>query len=478
MKLVAVILDLFKKDKYFKHYSSALEVLTNLEIPIINGLVDGNNFLPHLYEVTKGYDAVVISYADSPYYCLKENKKLLDDFLKYKGDYGFADNHPGGVVMEILRREALPVMENVRKESNLPISREVFHDIAFKDVNMFDLENLYAEVNLRTFRLSFFRDNQQDAHTIDVLEELLEKKKYNQDFFFNDLAALIKNHREKLKTIPKFFEIEISTGCYQSCHFCPQPKLSLNEEFMSLKDYQRILKNILSLTHSPIISFTGMGEAVKNPQWLAIIKWTLNEGVACLLETSLSGLNGDIQNQIISLPDDKLTVIISIDAIDENLYNSLRPQKENLMEKKSFSSILKEIENVLLKRPQNTYVQLIKMNENFENIVSFHKYFSKYTDNIIIQKYNHYRGLLPERRLNPMQPFEKIDCWHLKRDMVIKKNGEVFVCKQDLKKEHLLGNLLTDPISTVVNEGTKYFKKHIDGWDFCKNCDENYTYNY
>ena len=477
MKLTALVLDLFKNDRYFKRYSSAVDVLTELKIPLLNKQLDKNNLLSHLYEITSGYDAVVLAYVDSPFYCLKENKKLLNDFTQYRGDYGFADNHPKGVVMEILRREALPVMENVRQQKNILITRDVFHEIAFKDVNMFDLENLYAEVSLRTFRLSFFRDNQQDAHTIDTLQALLKEKKYNQSFFFNDLAHLIKDNREKLKTIPKFFEVEIASGCYQACSFCPQPKLGLNEEFMNLKNYQKILKNLKSLTHNPIISFTGLGEAVKNPQWLDIVKHTLNEGVECLLETSLSGLNDNVRDQIINLANDKLIVIISIDAIDEDLYKQLRPQKESFAEKK-FTAILEEIENVLLKRPKNTYVQLIKMNENFENIVAFHKYFSKYTDNIIIQKYNHYRGFLPERRLNPMQPFETIDCWHLKRDVVIKVNGDVPVCRQDLKKEHLLGNMLSDSIEQVVDRGKKYFKKHIEGWNFCENCDEYYTYNY
>ena len=125
----------------------------------------------------------MVAYSYSPFYCLKENEALVKDFVTYQADYGFGDNHPQGVVMEILRREVLPVMENVRREAGLSLSRGVFHDIAFKDVNMFDLENLYAKENLRTFRLSFFRDNQQDAHTIDRVQELLGGSDIIEMFF-------------------------------------------------------------------------------------------------------------------------------------------------------------------------------------------------------------------------------------------------------------------------------------------------------
>ena len=275
------------------------------------------------------------------------------------------------------------------------------------------------------------------------------------------MARLIKDHREQTKTIPKFFEIEIATACYQACRFCPRPQLGGAEEYMSLENYQTILEKVRSLSDQPIIAFTGLGEAMKNPQWLDIVKHTLDQRVECLLETSLSNPTPGEDKKLIALDDELLTVIISIDAIDEKLYHSLRPAEKDekpLAHKKSFAAILREIEEVLLKRPKNTYVQLIKMNDNFENIVAFHQYFSKYTDNIIIQKYNHYRNLLPERRLNPMQPFERIDCWHLKRDLVIKVNGDVPVCKQDLKKEHLLGNVLHDPLQAMSTRGTSTSK--------------------
>lgn len=474
MQLTAIILDLFKNDEYFVAYDNPKEVVEKLKLPLLDKteFISSDNFLNDLYAISEGYDGIAVVYSYSPFYCWLENQKLVEDFVKYKADYGFGDNHPKGVVMEILRREALPVMENVRKEAGIPITRNVFEEIIFKDVNMFDLENLYAQENLRTFRLAFFRDNQQDAHTIDTIQELFEGKKYNHDISFNDLAKLVKNHREKMKTIPKFFEVEISTGCYQNCHFCPRPSLDSHEAFMNLEDYQIILEKILAFSTHPTISFTGMGEGMKNPHWIDIVNHTLDKKVECLLETSLSNVDGGEADKLIALDDELLTVIISIDAVDETLYDNLRPSE------KPFNSILKEIEKVLLKRPKNTYLQLIKMNENFENIVAFHRYFSKYTDNVIIQKYNHYRNFLPERRLNPMQPFEKIDCWHLKRDMVIKVNGDVPVCKQDLKKEYLLGNLLTESTEAISAKGNKYFRRHVEGWDFCQNCDEYYTYNY
>ncbi|MBL8994892.1 MAG: SPASM domain-containing protein [Spirochaetia bacterium] len=177
-------------------------------------------------------------------------------------------------------------------------------------------------------------------------------------------------------------------------------------------------------------------------------------------------------DRLIALPGgEKLSLIFSIDAVKPELYASLRPGGD-------FAKILEEIEYLLLRRNKNTWVQIVKMNENFEHLVDYHHFFKKYTANIIIQKYNRYQGRLPERRLNPMQPFEKIDCWHLKREVVVDVEGRVLVCKQDLGKEHVLGNLLEDSMETIYQRGLPFLDKHIRGWDFCSGCDEYYTYNF
>jgi len=56
-----------------------------------------------------------------------------------------------------------------------------------------------------------------------------------------------------------------------------------------------------------------------------------------------------------------------------------------------------------------------------------------------------------------MEPFERIDCWHLKRDMIIRATGDVPVCKQDVKGEHIMGNVLKEDIKAVWERSKEYY---------------------
>ncbi len=476
MKYVGFILDLFRDNRYadfnedLRHFYQKINIT---EIKVVNNL--NQPLLSFLYKHSQGFDAIVMVHSDSEFYNVGENQRLLSNFEKYGCDIGFGDDFPKGIVGEVVRRDALSVLENLRVEKGLKEERNLIHNLIHIDVNMFDLENLYAEINLHTLRLSFFSDNQQDAFVIKKIKSILPYKKGDCfNFSFTEMAQSIINHRHHLRTISKYFEVEISNQCEQACVFCPKTHLPKQEAiFMSFDDYKVILEKISSFSDNPTINFTGMGEALKNKDFLTILKDTLAKNIACFWETSACELTSEIADEILSFENQEklLTIIFSIDAVDETLYKKLRPSKH------SFKETLENIEYVLLRKRDNAYVQAVKMKDNFEHLVTYHHYFKRYTNNIIIQKYNGYKGFLEERRLNPMEPFEAIGCWHLKREMVVDVRGDVYVCKQDIKKEHCLGNLKTEPIQAIFDKGQSYFEKHLKKWDFCKNCDEYYTYN-
>lgn len=474
MKFAGIAVRDFATTRQGNDSGALVEVFRSLGIPVIEFPAGKtSDFLPELYKISEGFDALVIGHTDSDFYNLAENKKLLASFERHDSDYGFGDNYPPGILLEVLRREVLPVMENVRAASALPVRRQIFQDIMEKDVNMFDLENQYAEVSLRTLRLSFFPDSVQNADTLQKLRSLLPPGTNPISVDFKTFAENILKNRHLLKTIPKYYEIEISNTCGQKCVFCP--KTSLPEaapKSMAPVDFAKIIDAAKKFSTDPVISLTGMGDALSHPDFFSILDVALERNLEIIIETSGVGLTREHSDRLLALKGaEKLSLIFSIDAVKPELYASFRPGGD-------FEKILEEIEYLLLRRQKNTWVQIVKMNENFEHLVAYHNFFKKYTSNIIIQKYNRYRGKLPERRLNPMEPFEKIDCWHLKREVVVDVEGRVLVCKQDLGKEHVLGNLLRDSMETIYERGLPFLEKHIRGWDFCSGCDEYYTYNF
>ena len=488
MKFLGIVLDIHREATFcpsvdldhFKQIYAAMRIneVTFLEKHHLQSKEENNpkSLLQWMYKASDGYDAIVVMESDSLFYNVAENKSLIQNFEQYDCDIGFGEDFPKGVIVHVIRREVLPVLENLRLQKHIPHSRTLFDDLIHIDVNMFDLENHYAPMNLKSLRLSFLDDNLQDHIVIQTIKSFLRTNKSNDYGIktpFKEIAKQIHANRHLLRTIPKYYEIEVSNVCEQECIFCPKSTLpQQTNAFMSLKDYQTIFHKIYEANNSPIIAFTGMGDAGKNPEFIDILRHTLKHKVQCYWETSACELDTEKANLLLSLPhQEKLILIFSIDAISEVLYRRLRPSKH------SFHKTLENIEYLLLRKPKTTYVQVVKMKENIEHLVEYHNYFKQYTSNIIIQKYNHYKKRLPERRINPMQPFHPIDCWHLKRDMVIDVHGEVRVCKQDLQNTHVLGNLKKDSFQDIHHRGQKYFEKHISGWSFCKDCDEYYTYN-
>ena len=80
-----------------------------------------------------------------------------------------------------------------------------------------------------------------------------------------------------------------------------------------------------------------------------------------------------------------------------------------------------------------------------------------------------------------MTPLERSFCWHLRRDIFIRANGDVSFCKQDIKKERVLGNMETSSLSKIwlqqkENWLDNFYKKYPQNPN-CKVCDEYFTFN-
>lgn len=434
----------------------------------------GEDLLTVLHRESEGATWVWVGFADGPFYSVHENRRLWDLMLQYDNDWGFGENHPPGVVFDIIRREALPVMENLRAKGAVKPSRSFFQDILLQDVNLFDLENLYSESVLRPMRLSLYPDSLQDGENLATLKSLLNGRAYNRDVAWADLAKTILANRNRFRTRPKYVELEVSTDCGQACVICPRTLAPPAVRHMAVEDACRLVSDLCAFAPRPVIGLTGMGDAATHPRFLELLQGLLNLPVeSVVVETSGVEWTPELADGVLALAGgERLTLIFSVDAVDPELHRKLRPGRRDL------DAFLPVIENLLLRRPAGTWVQLVKTLETVDHMLPFHRYFEKFTRNILIQKYNPYRGVLPERRIHPATPFETIDCWHLKRELVVRVDGTVPVCKQDLGNAHVLGNVLTDGWETVWKNGQSHFEKHVAGWDFCRNCDEHYTYNF
>ncbi|MEJ5190251.1 MAG: SPASM domain-containing protein, partial [Breznakiellaceae bacterium] len=83
-------------------------------------------------------------------------------------------------------------------------------------------------------------------------------------------------------------------------------------------------------------------------------------------------------------------------------------------------------------------------------------------------------------KVTDLSPLHRFPCWHLKRDLTVLLDGSVPLCREDLKREHVLGNLFHQPIEEIWERMGKVYLDHTQEKypALCERCDEYYTYNF
>jgi len=164
--------------------------------------------------------------------------------------------------------------------------------------------------------------------------------------------------------------------------------------------------------------------------------------------------------------------IVSLDSYEPVLYKKLRGD--------GFDQAVATARLLLELFPGRVYMQAVRMNENEEQLERFYREWKKETENVIVQKYDAFSGFLPDRKVTDLSPLNRFPCWHNKREIAVLIDGSVPLCREDLKKQHRLGNAFTDPMEKIWKEGEAVYHRHVSGDypDLCKGCDEYYTFNF
>ena len=423
------------------------------------------------------YENIILLYSDSPFIDIDELLKLYNLHKEGKAEYTFGDNYAEGLVPEILSRNFIEKVKEKNYKKPDILSRKVF-DCIEDDINKYFIEVQVAE---KDFSIKRFELTASSKRNIEIIKNLKKFVDFNCSYI--DLFNAIEEHPEILHIFPRYVEIEITNNCNLNCSFCPRIKMNRKVEDMHFSLFKKIIDQLASAYDDIIVSFTLMGEPTMHPFFVEFVDYAINSKIFnIIIETNGTLFNNELIKNLSSYPIDKLTILFGIDAINSATYNKLRASYDG---KNYFETVCNNIKNFLEYRSENrlrTFIQIIKMEDNKKELEDFYKFWEKFTGNIVIQKYNNYLNLLPDREIADFTPLDRVPCWHLQRDIEIFSNGSVPLCKQDINCSKLIGNLNNETIIEIWEKLKKYYienaKFNFNDIKECSICDEWWTFNF
>lgn len=455
----------------FKHISSEKWTISSL--------------LKTMDDLSEGFDYVVYGFIDTPFYDKEITQKLINTHTQYGVEYTFADGYPKGLSPEILNPGTIHILANLAKENTKSVTKDSIFSVLQTDINSFEIETEIAPKDLRYLRLNLDCETKRNAI---LCERLFEMMKDQQT---TDICSLVENTPSLLRTVPAYYSLQIAVDCSGGCTFCPYPaavkaKYGKNPGacnlFMKEKDFAKIIKKIYEFSDDAVISLSLWGEATRHPLLKEFIAEVLKyPSLSLLIETTGENLTdekiAELAECVKNAPErtngqKPLNWIVSLDASKPETYEKLHGENNFDMAKSVCEKLFEFFGDAV-------YPQFLRLIDNEDEMETFYRSWKEKCNNVIIQKYDNFCGVLPDKKVADLTPVNRSPCWHLRRDLSILVDGSVPFCKEALL-DGTCGNAYTDSFEDIWNKNNERFAEHVrrEYSGICGSCDEYYTFNF
>ena len=462
-------------------------------------------FLEELSRLSTGFDLIFFSWADCPLLDPKLASALAERHMRYSAEYSYADGWPYGFAPELLSPGTAAILLKILGDDDGPVERETLFDVIKKDINSFDIETEISPVDLRPYRLSMTADSKRNLLLVTRFLEAGFKSASEAETF-------ITKKPELLRTLPAFYNIQISGACPQSCSLCPWPQYTdgqnmengiIGSGFMPKAAFGKLMDKIAEFSGDAVIDLSLWGEPALHPDKLELIRMVLERPeLSLILETSGIGWKNE-ELEIIAREAScaaprknhqaPVSWIVSLDAFDPGRYREIRGP--------GFAEARSCAKTLLSLFPHDAYVQAVRVKGFEDDIENFYRSWKgdelpklasgknqRWLDgsHIIIQKYDDFAGALPKLQASDLSPVKRRPCWHVLRDVNILLNGKVVSCREDLSAlkgkgdRPVSGNVFEEDLKIIWERGDALYLEHCasEYKGICAGCDEYYTYNF
>ncbi len=413
-------------------------------------------------------------YGDTPLLNYSITEKMYKNHLQYFASYTFADGYPYGMAPEILKTTVLDQLGALAEKNKISITRKSIFELIQKDINSFDIETEISPIDQRMLRVSLSADTKRNFNQLCRIMKQLDEDEGKGE---NSIIEILENKQHLLRTEPSFINVQITGGCPQACSYCPYPEIGgdiVNRtDEMTMKQWQMILLKVKAFSDDAVFSISMWGEPSGHSNMPGIVRELLKiEKFSLIIETSGIGWDLEVLKEISEIADGRIDWVLSMDAENPLSYKKLRG--EGWDEANRTALYLHELFSDKL------YIQSVRMKDQEEDLEKFYRGWKDRGFNVIIQKHDHFCGILPDRRVTNLSPVKRFPCWHLKRDLNILLDGTVPMCREDIKNKYIMGNIFNDELDLIWKNGESAYLDHLDGNypELCRECDEYYTYNF
>ena len=439
-------------------------------------------------------DFIVFAHASFAFLDLPLTKKLVQDHLEFKTEYTFADGYPCGFAPEILDTGAASIMAELCKgplaaQAQKPVTKESLFDIIKGDVNSFEIETEIASVDYRLLRMDFACDSKIKLMAAQSLAQKLAEDNKQGLLELDDKSVgeekVLEICKEAaaqlkvLKTVPAFYNVQIEGKSLSKYPFTP---CQSRDGRMPYEKFEALVQKMKAFSDKAVVSLSLFGEAALHPDFDKFLLCLNKAGLEAFVEVDAGYLPDFLQSQayknvtgaLDAAARKKIIFVVCLDAATQKTFDAFHS-----------GDLQKAVEafKTLAADFSESYPQFTRVHDNEDELEAFYRFWSDKASpsagKIIVQKYDHFCGRLPDKKPADLAPLVREPCWHLRRDMDVLLDLSVPLCR-DRYDQEILGNALEQDLAEIWQKKdsllAEQIKKEYKGP--CGNCDEYYTFNF